>query len=202
MIKTILHLSDTHGLHKRLGKLPHADVIIHSGDITFGGNENEVIDFLEWFGSLPHRHKIFIAGNHDDCLYQASIEGLPDNIHYLCNEGIMIENTKFYGVPMFVADCLEGIYEKQIRQIPTGTDILITHQPPLGILDFSKNRHYGNEKLLERIGIVKPKYHFFGHIHQAYGIQKYEETICVNSAVVNENYELVNTPQLFKINKI
>lgn len=181
MIKTILHLSDTHGLHKRLGKLPHADVIIHSGDITFGGNENEVIDFLEWFGSLPHRHKIFIAGNHDDCLYQASIEGLPDNIHYLCNE---------------------GIYEKQIRQIPTGTDILITHQPPLGILDFSKNRHYGNEKLLERIGIVKPKYHFFGHIHQAYGIQKYEETICVNSAVVNENYELVNTPKLFKINKI
>lgn len=30
----ILHLSDTHGLHKNLRSLPEADVIVHSGDFT------------------------------------------------------------------------------------------------------------------------------------------------------------------------
>lgn len=30
----ILHLSDTHGAHRSLGRLPEADVIVHSGDIT------------------------------------------------------------------------------------------------------------------------------------------------------------------------
>lgn len=31
----ILHLSDTHGLHKNLRSLPEADVIVHSGGLHF-----------------------------------------------------------------------------------------------------------------------------------------------------------------------
>ena len=44
----ILHLSDTHGLHHQIKDLPEADVIIHSGDISHNGDENEVLDFLNW----------------------------------------------------------------------------------------------------------------------------------------------------------
>lgn len=98
----IIHLFDTHGQHELIKYLPEADVIIHSGDITFTGSKNEVVDFLEWFIELPYKHKIFIAGNHDDCLCQANIDGLPKNYHYLCNSGISIENTSFYGIPMFM----------------------------------------------------------------------------------------------------
>ena len=65
----ILHISDTHGQHGRLKDLPAADVIVHSGDFTFGGEVHEAIGFLNWFCDLPYAHKIFIAGNHDDCLY-------------------------------------------------------------------------------------------------------------------------------------
>ena len=102
----ILHISDTHGLHRRLTDLPEADVAVHSGDFTMTGSEQEAIDFLNWFCDLPYAHKIFISGNHDDCLYGANIDGLDSNVHYLCNSGIEIDGVKFYGVPMFMSDCV------------------------------------------------------------------------------------------------
>ncbi len=129
----ILHISDTHGKHHQLKDLPEADVIVHTGDITEDGTEEEVKDFIEWFGQLPYKHKIFIAGNHDNCLYGANIEGLPDNMHYLCNDGITIDGIKFYGVPMFLQDDLDGSFPELFGRIPADTDVLLTHQPPLGL---------------------------------------------------------------------
>ena len=96
----IVHLSDTHNKHHLLKNLPKADIIIHSGDMSVNGSENEVMNFIEWFGKLPYKYKIFIAGNHDDCLYQANIEGLSEYCFYLCNSCVTIEGVKFYGVPM------------------------------------------------------------------------------------------------------
>ena len=40
-------VSDTHFQHHKL-KLPRADAIIHAGDITETGREEEVLDFLDW----------------------------------------------------------------------------------------------------------------------------------------------------------
>ena len=40
-----IHLSDTHGKHHELPKLPAADLIIHSGDMCFAGTANEFMDF-------------------------------------------------------------------------------------------------------------------------------------------------------------
>ena len=65
----ILHISDTHNCHHRLRDLPEADVVVHSGDFCMVGTEQEALDFLNWFCDLPYKHKIFICGNHDDCLY-------------------------------------------------------------------------------------------------------------------------------------
>ena len=50
---TILHLSDTHNQHRQLTDLPDADILIHSGDFTMAGTEQEAIDFLNWFCDLP-----------------------------------------------------------------------------------------------------------------------------------------------------
>ena len=87
----ILHLSDTHSAHHRLKNLPEADIVVHSGDYCMVGEEREAMDFLYWFCDLPYRHKIFICGNHDSCLYDANIDGLDGNVHYLCNSGIEID---------------------------------------------------------------------------------------------------------------
>ena len=91
----LLHISDTHGKHQILKDLPEADFIVHTGDITEDGTEEEVKDFIEWFSGLSYAHKIFIAGNHDNCLYGANIEGLPDNVHYLCNDSITIDGINY-----------------------------------------------------------------------------------------------------------
>jgi Icc-related predicted phosphoesterase len=195
----ILHLSDTHSKHHELGNLPPADIIIHSGDISFAGSENEVMDFIEWFGRLPYKYKIFIAGNHDDCLFGANIDGLPQNCFYLCNSSVTIEGVKFYGTPMFMEDAMSGDYDRNIQKIPSDTNVLITHQPPNSILDFSANINYGDLNLLQVILKIQPKYHLFGHIHDAYGIEKSEHTTFVNAAILNENYQLINEPILLKI---
>ena len=133
----ILHLSDTHGCHRRLGDLPEADVVVHSGDFCMVGSQREAIDFLDWLCDLPHRHKIFICGNHDECLYEATISGLGPGVHYLCNSGIEIDGISFYGVPMFLHDSLSGRQAKHLSALPSGTDVVITHTPPHGILDFA-----------------------------------------------------------------
>ena len=64
----IVLISDTHGLHKSmLHLLPErADVLIHAGDCTNIGNQNDVREFVYWFQNLKgFGTKIFIAGNHD-----------------------------------------------------------------------------------------------------------------------------------------
>lgn len=153
----LLHLSDTHGFHNQLKDLPDADVIIHSGDFTFAGTEKETVDFIEWFCILPYKYKIFIAGNHDEYLFGAEIDGLPENCFYLNNSSVTISNTKFYGIPLFLEDVMFQKYDKFVNAIPNDTDVLITHQPPSGILDQSGSVSFGSPVLLQNVSRVQPK---------------------------------------------
>ena len=196
----LLHISDTHGKHKLLTGLPVADIIIHSGDVGMIGTEEEVIDFLNWFLDLPYRYKIFVPGNHDDCLMDAEISGLDNNCFILCNKGIDIEGIKIYGVPAFTEYAITGEEDKYINLIPNNIDILVTHQPPYGILDYSDGVHYGAVLLLKRLREIKPKFHLFGHIHDAYGIEKGQYTLFSNSSVMDNNYQLKHKANLLVIN--
>ena len=171
----ILHLSDTHNCHHRLRDLPEADVVVHSGDFCMVGSEQEALDFLNWFCDLPYRHKIFICGNHDDCLYGTSIDGLDSNVHYLCNSGVEIEGVKFYGVPMFMSD-------------------LITHCPAYGILDYDDGINYGSEEILMKLSDLHLKAHLFGHIHAQHGILEQNDVIFSNGAIMNADYTVPNSP--------
>ena len=195
----ILHLSDTHGAHRQLGELPAADVVVHSGDFTMTGSEAEAIDFLNWFCDLPHPHKVFICGNHDECLYGANIDGLDDNVHYLCNSGVEIEGVKFYGVPMFMADCISERQNENYVAIPADTDVLVTHTPPYGILDFDDNIHYGSKELLQRVVEVAPRLHLFGHIHRQHGVMDNGTTRFSNGAIMNTDYTDLHTPNLIEL---
>lgn len=195
----ILHLSDTHGCHHRLRELPEADMVVHSGDFCIVGSEQEAIDFLNWFCDLPYPHKIFICGNHDDCLYGANINGLDDNVHYLCNSGVEIEGLKFYGIPMFMGDCVTDRQSRNYANIPSDTDILITHSPAFGILDFDDNINYGSEELLQAVTNINPRVHLFGHIHKQHGITTIGTTIFSNGAIINEDYSILNHPNIIEL---
>lgn len=195
----ILHLSDTHNCHHRLRNLPEADVIVHSGDFTMCGSEAETIDFMNWFCDLPYKHKIFICGNHDESMYGAKIEGLAPNVHYLCNSGIEIEGVRFYGVPMFMRDCITNQQNLNYANIPAYTDILITHQPAYGILDCDDNISYGSPELLERISALNLKAHLFGHIHARKGIEHIGNTTFSNGAVLTGDYTNFQAPNIIII---
>lgn len=196
----ILHLSDTHGCHRRLTDLPEADIVIHSGDFTMNGSEQEAIDFLNWFCDLDYRHKIFICGNHDSCLYEANIDGLDTNVHYLCNSGIELNGIYFYGVPMFMEDCITERQSYSYAQIPIDTDVLITHSPAYSILDYDDNIHYGSEELLARMSAVNPRLHLFGHIHSQNGMVALDSTTFSNGAIMNADYTNLNGPNFIEIN--
>ena len=88
---TILQISDTHNRHQLLTNLPTADVLVHCGDFTDMGTEEEALNFLNWLIEQPYRHKIFVTGNHDLCLWEAeNIEDLPNNIYFLQDRGCEI----------------------------------------------------------------------------------------------------------------
>ena len=199
----ILHLSDTHNQHQQLADLPPADIIIHSGDVSMAGTGKEIVDFVDWFSALDYKYKIFIAGNHDDCLDGKKKERiqkfLPENCFYLCDSGITIENLKFWGIPFFFSgDDLER-YSQFVAQIPIDIDVLITHRPPLGILDTANSITFGCPDMLQVVMKICPRYHLFGHIHDAYGIQKSKNTTFINAALMDEKYRLVNNPIVFDI---
>ena len=174
--------SDTEGDHREV-MVPNGDVFIVAGDIIsygmvekYGSYHSQLDDFLEWMGSLPHKHKIFIGGNHDSPLLAFDKRKIPEGVHYLENESIELDGYKFWGSPNTVAffrmpfeqpeDKLAEIY----GTIPEDVDVLITHCPPLGVLDkSSRGKHCGSTSLAKRLTEIKPKVHAFGHIHESYG---------------------------------
>lgn len=195
----ILHISDTHGYHRRLRELLEADVVVHSGDFCMAGTEDEALDFINWFCDLPYAHKIFIAGNHDNCLYGAKIEGLDNNTHYLSNSKIEIEGIKFYGVPMFMEDCINGHEALNYSKIPIDTDILITHAPPYGILDLDEGINYGSEKLLEKLTTLNLKAHLFGHIHSSHGAVMINGITFSNGSIMHPDYIKHHYPNILSV---
>ena len=207
-MKTVF-ISDTHGLHHQLAGLPEGDLIIHGGDMTRRGTPEEVEDFLNWFINLPYRHKIFIAGNHDfyfEHFTRQQIQNdLPEDCHYLLNSGVNIEGIKIWGSPVtptffnwaFNEDRGAPI-KKFWDMIPTDTDVLITHGPPGGILDETvSGQQVGCSNLSETVNFIRPKFHLFGHIHEAYGSTISGATTFINGSILNEKYEAVNPPHEF-----
>lgn len=184
----ILHLSDTHGLHRKINDLPQADVVVHSGDISHNGTESEVLDFLNWYIELPYLHKIFVTGNHDLCLWDAEdIEDLPSNVYFLQDSGVEIDRVKFFGLA----------YNHSEELIPDDADIIVTHELPVMILDESAGTHWGNAPLRNRILEIKPRYHLFGQAHESYGTLKQDGIVYSNASLLNECNQLVRKPRLF-----
>lgn len=205
----IVCLSDTHNCNGQI-RVPDGDVLIHSGDATITGTIDEIVLFNEWFSSLPHKHKILVAGNHD-WLFETnpvlSKKLLSENIIYLQDSMVEIENLKIYGSPWqprffdwaFNLDRGREMAEKW-AMIPVNTDILITHGPPFGILDETPRGDFaGCEELRKKVEVVLPKAHIFGHIHHGYGTTEKFGVKFVNASNCNENYVPTNPPIIINL---
>jgi Icc-related predicted phosphoesterase len=203
-------IADTHCRHHNL-KLPKGDVILHAGDVSYKGQKQEVLDFLQWFSRLDFKHKIFIAGNHDFYFEQKRPEEIksliPENVTYLNDSGVDINGIQIWGSPItpwyfnwaFNRPRGGGV-KKHWQMISPNTDILMTHGPVYGIHDMVVNgNRTGCKDLLETVRSIKPKVHVCGHIHEGYGEVQKENTKFINASVLNDSYELVNKPVVFEL---
>ena len=183
MIK-IWHISDTHTYHGLL-KVPEGiDMVIHSGDATNPrdpySSEQEMLDFLRWFSSLPIKHKVFVAGNHDLCVERnliTKIDFMKNGIVYLENDYTEVEGIKIWGSPFTPTFGQGWAFNKKRsalhdiwKEIPDDVDIVVVHGPPKGILDLAYHQlncieFCGDEALRKRMYLLKPKLCLFGHIH-------------------------------------
>lgn len=217
----IVFISDTHGMENQLKDIPDGDVIVHTGDISNVGGYSEVEKFLKWFDNLPHKHKVYIAGNHDlsyedNPEFKQEMIDLFPNLTYLENSSALIEGFKFYGSPItprFHDWAFNVDRGTQIRdiwdEIPYDTDVLLTHGPPLGIGDtvpsYGINRVVGCFDLLDKIYDLPLKIHAFGHIHEGYGTYfsdaSFNDTKFINASVVDKYYNVVNRPIMATIYK-
>lgn len=55
-------LSDT---HSQRCDVPDGELLIHAGDLSINGSAAEIQETIDWLRSLPHEHKVVIAGNSD-----------------------------------------------------------------------------------------------------------------------------------------
>jgi len=188
----IVCLSDAHGSYRKV-KIPEGDVLILAGDMTRKGDLQDWIKLNEFLGTLPHLHKICVAGNGDYCFQEepAKARKILSKALYLQDEKTELLGLKIYGSPwqprfLDMAFNLErGTALQEVwAKIPVDTDILITHCPPRGILDKTAlGQHIGCEELKARIEELKLKLHVFGHVHESRGVLKQGETTFVNAAV-------------------
>jgi predicted phosphodiesterase len=189
----VVCISDTHNEQPR--SIPHGDILIHAGDLTVNGTVQELQKQLDWLDSLPHKHKIVIAGNHDlmlDPTYflrNPRAAGPTDtkrlcwgSITYLCKSSATLDirgrSYCIYGSPMTpkYGNWAFQYPEEDVwsNTVPEATDILVTHGPAKGHLDSSpSNPSYlqGCAHLQREIWRVKPRVHVCGHIHSARGVE-------------------------------
>ena len=100
---------------------------------------------------------------------------------------------------MFMGDCVTDRQARNIEKIPLDIDVLITHSPAYGILDFDDDINYGDEQLLTKIMEIHPHLHLFGHIHAQHGIATEHGITFSNGAIMNTDYTNLSTPNILEI---
>jgi Icc-related predicted phosphoesterase len=196
----IVAVSDTHGRHEQV-EVPNGDVLVHAGDFCGYGTLDEVAAFNDYLGTLPHAHKIVVAGNHDWPFERdpEQAQKLLTNASYLQDSSTVIDGVMFYGSPWtpeffswaFMLPRGKALADKW-SQIPDNTDVLITHGPAMGILDRTPAGELaGCEDLAQAVGRrIRPQLHIFGHIHAGYGLVNRHGTAYINACCCDEQYQV------------
>jgi len=147
-MKRVWAISDSHQKHGFLKVPKDIDIVIHAGDESNYRNpymnNNECLNFLEWYKNLDIKYKVFVAGNHSTAIGNGLIKksDIPENIIYLEHESTNIEGINIFGSPYspsFGTGWSFNVPRNKMvdywSEIPENTNILIAHSPPKGVLD-------------------------------------------------------------------
>jgi Icc-related predicted phosphoesterase len=111
-------------------------------------------------------------------------------------------NKDRYNTIQHVAPGVTSIAEHPIPDFGK-VDIVMTHGPPQGILDWTPNGEAGCENILRAVSRARPRLHCFGHIHEAHGAQlaswKPDMRLLGKEAIQEEKAEKNTYPEPQKI---
>jgi len=127
---------------------------------------------------LDGRPYIEVRGNHDiiSIADELTNSGYPNAHRILPGKVIELCGLKFAGFeenPETGGDWYRetifwNLHDATDRALALKPDVLLTHAPPLGMLD----RGFGISGLLERLKQSTVGYHFFGHVHTTGGYNR------------------------------
>lgn len=208
-------ISDTHNRHKDLRIPSDIDAVIHCGDESESGNEwlnePEARAFFDWYSTLDIPQKVFVPGNHSTAIEQGLVrpEQYP-KVRFLIHDQTSLNGLTIFGTP-YTPKFFNWSYMRERedldivwQSIPDDVDILISHGPPKGFMDVTRDFntldpvHVGSKSLTRHVTQrIKPMVHAFGHIHDEpsirnFGIVNDGSTTFVNCSCCNIGGKLVN----------
>ena len=219
----IVTISDTHGYenelfaHNKGGEKPHllppADVLIHCGDFSGGGSRNVKLQskrrldaFLAAQTHIPT--KIVIRGNHDP--------HTPGRVLFPRSEALYVTKPMTMELPHNLTLGLRPFSRRGTILLLPPCDILVSHEPPFGILDLTYQRVRAGSMALRRAvesSAQKPSLWLCGHIHEGRGsvlhtfvdghVDTAASTLVVNAANANAGRanRIVTGPVLINVVK-
>jgi len=204
----IVACSDTHGKHNDL-KIPEGDIFIFAGDFEIR-NYKDLLEIRNWLFEQPHKYVVTIFGNHDftDHFTTKSLkEFFGKKINYLYNEAVDIMGLRIWGSSYspYFNNWAWMKFDSDLKEIwnsiPIGTDIVVTHTMPHGILDqvLPRMQSVGSYSLKDAIKRVKPKIQIGGHLHESFGQYTDGKTDYYNVSVLDEMYQIANPITIIEV---
>ena len=228
----LVHISDTHGRHEHYrdtGRIPPGDVLVHTGDWddvvrnNVPGARTKLQRFNTFLHSLPHRTKIYVPGNHEAGVRDVweldegrTLASLLDAATVLVDRYTHLEPTgpgaprlRVHGTPWMDMGGWrtgESALAHVFSSLPQDIDLLLTHRPPLYVLDLAWQpevprhscepcggkqhkgyRHWGCSHMSNAVlGLPQPRrpwIHCFGHVHDAAGFLVRDGVLFSNAAM-------------------
>lgn len=201
----ILAVTDIHGRKNAVDELKRVvqgrsiDYVVVAGDITHFGSIGEAQELLwKLAGIAP---VLFVPGNCDppDLLYIDSIGDTIFNIHGRLRK---LNNYLIYGIGGSITTPFNTAIEysekdlaefiNRIASIDTSRVIIVSHNPPYGILDKTLSGiHAGSKTLRSFLDERKPILWITGHIHEARGVIEDRGVTVVNPGPLFKKYYAV-----------
>jgi len=229
-------ISDTHNKHREL-QVPEHDLLVHAGDFSSNWNAVpnfvETLEFIDWLKTIE-TPKLIGPGNHDTTVFNSPAEckGLfgEANAKLIIDDIVEFEGISFLfspwvptfgnvSMPFSKSRTKLARHWDQITEFiesEGGTDVLVSHGPPKGILDLAvdyedkKSLVNCGDSALQRASIrVECELHCFGHIHSNIrkninnsGFRITNGVTYLNASVVSDgpNLPLINNGYVYEFN--
>lgn len=201
-------------LHTHLPQIPPCDLLVVAGDacsIYDPPLEQERFltgRFSDWLQQVPAQEVVGVSGNHE-LVAEPILAGLP--WHYICERTVELCGLRIHGLP-WASRFVDMAYQDELGRelpdrlpprfaaVPDGLDLLVSHQPPYGLLDHSGDGpRRGSQALRWTLERARPRLCVVGHIHEARGVVAHAGVQVLNAALAGHDDRPAHPPVVLEL---